>query len=273
MNHNLNLGYNNFNFVSGKVLFTNLTFSTIRNQIVNNTINRGAGRQFNMPENVNGYYNILGFYVFSKPYKNRKYVLSVRGNVNYNHNINLIDSIRNIANNWIIGQGLNFEYNYKEILEFGTGISYSLNDVHYKNKTGKTQNSLQNTSSNAWTFSSNMNLNITKTLVLKYDVDYTINNGLASTVSKNQVIMNASLEKQLFKKKNGIIRIEAFDLFKQNSNINRSVSANSIIDSRTNRLTRYFIATFTYRLQRFAGQNVQAPGMDMRKMGTLRSTF
>ena len=66
-----------------------------------------------------------------------------------------------------------------------------------------------------------MNLNITKRLVLKYDVDYTINNGLASSVTQNQVIMNASLEKQLFKKKNGILKIEAFDLFKQNSNINR----------------------------------------------------
>jgi hypothetical protein len=118
-----------------------------------------------------------------------------------------------------------------------------------------------------------MNLNITKTLVLKYDVDYTINNGLASSVSQNQVIMNASLEKQLFKKKNGIVKIEAFDLFKQNSNINRSVTANQIIDSRTNRLTRYFIASFTYRIQRFAGQTVQSGGMDMRRMGAPRATF
>jgi len=103
--------------------------------------------------------------------------------------------------------------------------------------------------------------------VLKYDFDYTINSGLASSVSQNQAIMNASLEQQLFKKKNGIIRLEAFDLFKQNSNINRSVTANSIIDSRTNRLTRYFILTFTYRLQRFAGQTIQRQGVDFRRMG------
>jgi hypothetical protein len=185
----------------------------------------------------------------------------------------LIDSIRNIGQNWVISQGFTFEYNYKEILELGTGISYSLNDVHYKNKTGKPLTTLQNSSSNAWTFSNNINLNITKTLVLKYDVDYTINSGLASSVSQNQVIMNASLEKQLFKKKNGIVRIEAYDLFKQNSNINRSVTANQIIDSRTNRLTRYFIATFTYRIQKFAGQNVQGPGMDIRRMGAPRATF
>ncbi len=267
MNHNLNFSYNNFNFVNGKVLFSNFTFSTIRNQIVNNTINRGAGRQLTIPENVNGYYNLLGFYVFSKPYKNRKYVLSLRGTANYNHNINLIDSTRNIGNNWIISQGFTFEYNYKDILEFGAGVNYSLNDVKYNNKSDKLITTPKNSSSNAWTFSSNINLNITKTLVLKYDFDYTINSGLASNVSRNQAIMNASIEKQLFKKKNGIIRLEAYDLFKQNSNINRSVSANSIIDSRTNRLTRYFILTFTYRLQRFAGQNIQQRGVDFRRMG------
>ena len=267
MNHNLNFSYNNFNLISGKVLFTNFTLSTIKNQIVYNTIDNGAGRQLRIPENVNGYYNLLGFYVYSRPYKNRKYVLSVRGTANYNHNINLTDSIRNIGNNWVVSQGFTFEYNYKEKIEFGAGVNYSLNDGKYNNRSGKALTTLQNSSSNAWTFSSNINFNITKTLVLKYDFDYTINSGLASSVSQNQAIMNASLEQQLFKKKNGIIRLEAFDLFKQNSNINRSVTANSIVDSRSNRLTRYFILTFTYRLQRFAGQTIQRQGVDFRRMG------
>ncbi len=273
INHNVNLSYNNFNLISGKVIFTNLIFSTIKNQIVNNTINLGAGRQLSIPQNVNGYYNVVGFYAFSKLYKNRKYVLTLNGTANFNHNINLIDSIRNIGKNWVISQGFTFEYNYKEILELGTGVSYSLNDVKYKNPTGSPQTTLQNSSSNAWTFSSNININFTKTLSLKYDFDYTINTGLASSVSSNLAIMNASLEKQLFKKKNGIIKLAAYDLFKQNSNINRSVTANSIVDTRTNRLTRYFIATFTYRLQRFAGKTTQAPGLDMRRMGAPRPTF
>jgi hypothetical protein len=282
INHNLNLSYNNFNFITGKVIFTNLTLSTIRNQIVNKTARRDSlGSVISIPENVNGYYNALGFYAYSKPYKNRKYVLTLNGSLNFNHNISLTDSVRIIGNsleqnlnrrkihgnNWIITQGFNFEYNYKEILELGTGISYSLNDNKFKSADGKALTGFQNTSSNAWTLSSNMNLNITKTLVLKYDFDYTINAGLASGVNKNLAIMNASLEKQLFKKKNGIIRLAAFDLFNQNSNISRNVSGPSIIDTRTNRLTRYFMATFTYRLQRFAGQTIQGPGMDIRRMG------
>jgi hypothetical protein len=255
--HNVNVSYNNFNLISGKVLFTDLSISTIKNQIINNTINKGAGRQLSIPENVNGYYNVTGFYSISKPYKNRKYVLSLNGAANYNHNINLIDSIRNIGSNWILSQGINFEFNYQEWLELGAGINYSLNDVKYTKPAGAAINTLQNASSNAWTFSNNINIDITKRLILKYDVDYTINNGLSGGVSQNPVLMNTSLEQQLFKKKNGIIRFSAYDLFKQNTNINRTVSANSITDSRSNRLTRYFMLTFTYRLQKFTGQQPQ----------------
>ena len=169
INHNLNLSYNNFNFVSGKVIFTNLTLSTIRNQIVNKTARRDSlGSTISIPENVNGYYNALGFYAYSKPYKNRKYVITLTGSLNYNRNISLTDSVRftgsslvqNLnrnkinGNNWIVTQGLNFEYNYKEILELGTGVSYSLNDNKYKSADkSKTLTGFQNTSSNAWTLS------------------------------------------------------------------------------------------------------------------------
>ena len=269
INHNLNFSYNNFNFISGKVFFSNFTFSTIKNQIINNTINKGAGRQLSIPENANGYFNLLGFYTYSKPYKNRKYVLTFNGSANYNHNINLIDSIKNIGQNWVLSQGFNFEFNYKEWLEFGTGASFAINDVKYKSPNGAaTLGTLQNSSSNAWTISSNINIDLTKRTILKYDFDYTINAGLASSVSRNLAIMNASIEQQLFKKKNGIIKFAAYDLFKQNSNISRSVNANSITDTRSNRLTRYFMLTFTYRLQKFAGQR---PGGSFRGMGAERA--
>ncbi|MBL0145447.1 MAG: outer membrane beta-barrel protein [Chitinophagaceae bacterium] len=178
INHNVNLSFNNFNFITGKVLFTNFTFSTIKNQIVNSTtLQNNTGAQLSKPENVNGYYNAMGFYTFSKPYKNRKYVITLNGTANYNHNINLVDSKKTIGNNWIISQGTNFEYNIKDWFTLGTGVSYSLNDVKYSKNTST---SLINSSSNAWTLSSNINVDLHKTWNIKYDFDYTINNGLAS---------------------------------------------------------------------------------------------
>ena len=260
INNTVNLSYNNFNFISGKTLFTNLAFTTIKNQIVNNTIFDPSGKQFSSPENVGGYYNVMGFYTFSKPYKNRKYVITFNGSANYNHNVNLVNSIRNIGQNWILSQGGVFEFNYKEWLELGTGVTYSINDLKYKNPDGASTTALKNASSNAWTFTHYGNIDVTKRLILKYDVDYTINNGLASAVSKNPVLINASLEQQLFKKKNGILKLAAYDLLKQNTNISRSVNGAIITDTRVNRLTRYFMLTFTYRLQKFVGQAAQGGG-------------
>ena len=266
INHNINISFNNFNIVTGKILFTNITLSSISNQIINNAIRRGgSGAQLSIPENVNGYYNLLGFYTFSKPFKKRKYVLTLTGNVNYNHNINLVDSIRNIGRNWIASQGFVFEYNYKTWLQFGAGASYSINDVSYKKPPGSALSSLQNTNSSALTISSNIDVDIPGNWVLKYDFDYTFNYGLNATVSRNQAILTSSIEKQLLKKKNGIIRLAAFDLFNQNANISRSVSSNAIVDTRSNRLGRYFMLTFTYRLQKFQGQKPKGP--DFRNMG------
>ncbi|MBL0145448.1 MAG: outer membrane beta-barrel protein [Chitinophagaceae bacterium] len=81
--------------------------------------------------------------------------------------------------------------------------------------------------------------------------------------------MNASVEKQLFKKKNGVIKLAAYDLFNQNTNVNRSISGNSIIDTRSNRLTRFFMLTFTYRLQKFVGKQQQNAGF--KGMGGMRT--
>jgi hypothetical protein len=85
-NHNFNMYYNNFNFISGRVLFTNVNVNLVQHRIVNNVISLGEkGAQLSIPENVDGYYSVTGFYAYSKPYQNRKYVVSLNGSANFNH--------------------------------------------------------------------------------------------------------------------------------------------------------------------------------------------
>jgi hypothetical protein len=262
VNHNVNFGYNNFNIVSGRVIFTNLTLSTIQNQIVNNIIRQGStGAQLSIPENVNGFFNATAFYLYSRPYKKRKYVLTLNGSANFNNNVNLVDSIRNIGKNWIAAQGFMLEYNYKSWLEFGMGATYSINTVRYKKPEGAGLSTLQNTNSSALVISSNIDIDFKEKWIIKYNFDYTFNYGLAAGVNRNLAILNASVERQLFKKKNGVIRLAAFDVFNQQTNIVRTVTANAIVDSRSNRLARYLLLTFTYRLQKFQGTRPRNQGI------------
>lgn len=257
--HNFSLFYNNFNFTSGKVFFVGTNLSFVKDKIANNNIPlANSGAQLIIPENVDGYYNATGFYTFSKPFQNRKYVFSLNGTLNLNHNVTLIDSVRNVGNNLLVSQGAVFEFNYKEWLEIDGGVRYSLNSTRYSLE------GQQDIDFSTWAFTTNSRVDLKGGWVFRYDFEYVLNEGLADRVNQNLAILNASFEKTIFKKKNGFLRFSAYDIFKQNTNITRTVSGNFITDTRTNRLTRYAMLTFTYRLNRFQGQQQGAgqPGMN-----------
>ena len=66
-------------------------------------------------------------------------------------------------------------------------------------------------------------------------------------------LLSPSIAKQLFKKKNGELRLTVFDVLNKNTSVNRTVSLNQVSDSRTTTLTRYAMLTFTYNLNNFNG--------------------
>lgn len=266
ISHNFNFNFNNFNFSSGRVFLLNLSLISINDQIVNNTISlkgpngQPTGAQLTRPENVDGFYNINAFYTYSRPWQNRKYVLSVLGTVNYNNNINLIDSQRNVGKNWLVTQGLNFDYNLKEWLELSVGGRYNLNAASFSLP------GFQRQQQQTWVLSSDARIDIPGGWIMRWDFDYFINQGLAAAIGRDIALLNASLEKEVFKKKNGVVRFNAFDILKQNVSINRNVSANFITDTRVNRLTQYFMLSFTYRINKFKGAAPQQQN-NFRRMG------
>jgi len=84
-------------------------------------------------------------------------------------------------------------------------------------------------------------------------MNYSTNSGYTSGFEQNEWLWNASLQKTLFKQKNGTIRFKIYDILQQRSNINRSVTSNYIRDTTTNTLTSYFMVHFVYRFNIFKG--------------------
>jgi hypothetical protein len=80
--------------------------------------------------------------------------------------------------------------------------------------------------------------------------------------------VNAFLEKQMFAKRNGILRISMFDIFNQNNFITRTFNANNTgyTDTRSNLLSRYFMVGFTLNLQKWTGR-AQRDGRNLQRRG------
>jgi len=250
--HILNFRYNNFNFNSGDVLFFNLSGNYTQDKIVSNII-RSMDPTIGLVQetrylNTDGYYTANAFYNFSKPFQEKKYVLSFRGSANYINNISYTDNIKNIGKNWIFSQGLNMQINPNKNLEFNPGLQYSLNT--------NTNDAITNNNTKVSTYTLNFNSKVylLKTWLIGSDFGKSFNNGYSSALAVNPFIINTYLEKQFFKDKSSTLRFQAYDLLNENTSVSRAVSGNVITDSQSNRLSRYFMLSFTIRLQKFSGK-------------------
>jgi uncharacterized membrane protein YgcG len=254
--NSINLRYNQFDIASGNSLFTNLSFNTIEDQIVANTapVVSGTGgtvatstKQETHYLNTNGYYSMNGNYSFSKPFDNRKFTVTLNGGGSFNNNVSYIEDQRNLGKNWVLNQGAKLRVDIDSVMDTEVSGNYSINTTKYSLP------SSINTNAKTWTIGLDGRNYFFYNWILGYNLVQTINQGFSSTVKANPTLLSSYIECQFLKKNIASLRFQAFDLFNENTGISRTVSGNQIIDTRTNRLGRYFMLTFTLRLQKFAG--------------------
>ncbi|MDP4228217.1 MAG: hypothetical protein Q8910_17820, partial [Bacteroidota bacterium] len=116
-------------------------------------------------------------------------------------------------------------------------------------------NSLQpKLNNNYYSHSANFRFNLIfwKNLVLENNLSNNLYKGLSnSNFNKNYFLWNLGFGKKLFNKQQGLIMLSVFDLLNQNTNISRTVTETYIRDTQSTILKRYFMLTFTYKLNRY----------------------
>ena len=136
--------------------------------------------------------------------------------------------------------------------------NFSLNaNISYngtKNDSEDNQTALRNFES--YDFSLNGNFAIKKSYRVGFRSAKRINTGF-SLQNSNPLILDANLSKMFLKDKTLSLNLSANDLLNQNNNLNRFVSGNSIIDRRSNLVTRVFTLGVSYNLSRFGGKHIR----------------
>jgi hypothetical protein len=265
--HSMNLRYRSGDFQKGTNFFAMVRAELTNDKIVsyNKTTTQaglGAIQEVGYQNESEPVYSINSFYHYGKSLKEKTYNLMYGGGVSYNKGIVYQSSEltnfefkKNITDNIGINQMLFFRYNPSENLEINPGVRYnytitnsSLIDLNNRNTSKITPNIIGS-------------VNITPTTIFGLDLSKEFNKGYSSNV--NPFIINTYIEQRLLKGQRGTIRLQGFDLLNEQTNVNRTVGE-ILTDSRTNRLARYFMLTFTFKLQKFSGvnpfQQEQGPG-------------
>lgn len=243
--HRLNLRYQNFNPEKNRSMgfFGDIRYLT--NDIVSSTMtDRETGRRETTYENVAGNWNANGRMMMNIPLKNIRFSVFSMSFASYNHANGFSNLEKNLSRRLNLGETLGLNYR-SDLIDFGIRGNISYNKV--KNSLeGQQDQEFLNYGGNA-----NTTLYLPWDMSIESDINYSTNSGYSDGFTQDEWLWNASIQKQLFKQKNGTIRLKIYDILQQRSNISRSVTSNYIRDTTTNTLTTYFMVHFVYRFNIF----------------------
>ncbi|MCW3082212.1 outer membrane beta-barrel protein [Segetibacter sp.] len=287
-NHNVNLNYSSFNVSTFKNFLVSLNGGLSTNRISNyNIINSSrsdiilaaendtltSGTQFSRPININGGFNMSGFINYGFPIKTPKSNLNFTTRVSVNRDASLTKTytevnpnaqdVKIFTNNYILGETVRLTMNLQERLDLNFFSTSTYSIVKYS-ASATTAN--QNANSFIQIFSVEPTYATKSGWVLGTDFNYTMYRGQSAGFNQSIPLLNASLSKITFKNKRGELKFNVYDLLNQNKSITRTVDQNSIVDTRTQVLTRYFLISFTYNLRRFGAQPPGNGNNPMRQM-------
>jgi len=256
--------YTSFDNVKFRNMFATINASFINNNIVNETTTiLSTGVDTIRPVNLNGNYNISGYFNYGFQLKNPKSNLNFSTNLSTSRTLSLINTLdsanarkgrsqTNATTNYSFGETIRWTTNLKENFDMNFSATPTYNMARYSIRS--TQNA------NYFTFgvSAEPTWYTKSGWIVSSDFTYTYyGSGSAGYASTSVPLWNASLAKQVLKNKRGEIRLSIFDLLNQNVSIKRTQTDNYIQQTQTRVLTRYALLTFTYNLRSFGGNNRQ----------------
>ncbi|MVN20321.1 TonB-dependent receptor [Mucilaginibacter arboris] len=269
--NSLNLVYNNYLSNSKLNLSFNMNGTFYQDQITSNTIqmvqiitNNGATTRKTINEityaNVEGSHAIVGRYNIAKQLSDRKYNLSLNGNITYNYSEAMSNNQLYHNTNWRFDERFGPRISPTENIEINPYIGYDLSRS-FTTLLGAAPTMLRTTS-----LAVDGRVYFFKTFQINYSATKSYVTGLGKLGNPSPFVINAGFEKEFFQKKNLVITFNVFDLLHQNNFIQQTVTAQAVTNTLSNTLSRYFLIGMRLSLQKWSGRPTRN-GRPMQRRG------
>ena len=257
-NHSLSIRYRNSDPVKNRsYMFTTNAGFTV-NEIVRTRItDLETGRKESTYVNMNGNWNASARFTTNQPIITKTLSVSSSSAASYNNSNGFSNGEENTSRRINMSEMLYMNYR-SDLFDFSLRGNVSYNRV--KNSLpGQQDQKFLNYGGGVQT-----SIYLPFDIVIESDANYSTNTGYADGFEQKEILWNGTIQKQLFKQKNGTLKFTIQDILKQRSDINRSVTSNYIRDTTSNTLKSFFMFHFAYRFNRFKGRSTRGSGIDRR---------
>ncbi|MCH5228366.1 MAG: outer membrane beta-barrel protein [Muribaculaceae bacterium] len=246
---NIGINFNNYIAEKQQSLMLMFNVSYALNSIVARTVtDMETGGRTTTYANVNGNANIFFMGMYTGPFSNTKWRFNTRLNTRYSTTPGYINGDFNRSDNITVSPAAGITFS-SEIFQASFNPNYSFNTVI---------NSLpkqNNRKTHSYGFSADASLFLPFGLDLTTDLNFAANYGYTNGYNINQWLWNAQLSYSFLKDKSLTFSVKAYDILHQKKNISRSVSANAIVDTEYNDLTRYLLFSITWSFNSLSKKN------------------
>lgn len=232
--------FNNFNSETQQSLMAMFNGSVSLNSIVSRTIsNPQSGSRTTTYANANGDFNIMAMMMLNQPLRNRKWRYTVNTRLNYFSKAGYINGDFNRSGNLSVAPTLGLTFS-SDIFQISANPQYSFSMA--TNSLPSQRNQYLHT----YGFNADASLYLPFGLQLNSDITYSTSSGYGAGFNATEWLWNAQVSYSVLHDKSLTFSVRAYDILGQNKNVSRSVSANKIVDSSHNDLTRYVMFGVSY---------------------------
>ena len=249
--HTFSAVYNCLSAGAGQSLSVTFNGSITRNAVQNAIVQLANGTQIATPANVNGSYTLYGSINYSAPVKGWGSRIDLLSSANFTCIPSFLNNTRNDTRTTTLNETISWTTNFSGKFDLTLNAASAYNMVHYSLQASPAGNYFTEVvSASAYYFVGYW--------ALGTGCYYAFNNSLPSGFQVGTPILSPTVARRFLKNKRAEVKCTVSDILNQHEAVFRSVTTNTIQDTRSNLQGRYFMLSFTYSLSRF-GSRTKTP--------------
>lgn len=241
--HDININYRKFNPGTFINFYGGLSYNYVDNAIIQSRTIDDYYISTSMPINHSGAQRFNGNLGYGFPIVKNKFTINMSGSYNYSKSFAVINTLLDHTNTNSIYGSLRINITPED------RFSWFLNSSINKSNTTYEINESQNQKLQTLMFGSELNYKFIWNLFLNSSFTFNHYQNSYNDFNSNIPILNLSIYKIFLKNNKGELRISAYDLLDRSKGISQYATTNSIVQTETINLSRYFLLSFTYNMR------------------------
>lgn len=252
--HKLTFSYNKYIRELQRSYALNLNYQVTQNGIAQRVeYNEQTGGRTTRPENINGNWNASAHFNWNTSFPDKRFCINSNTGMNYSRIQGYVykdkETRANSTRSGQLQEQLRGSFRNDWL---DCGLSGTVRYNHSRNTLGTNERDIFQ-----MIYGMDVQVKLPWGMKITTDLKENSRRGYSdASMNTDEWVWNMQIAQSFLKRKAATVSLQVFDILNQSSDVSRQITSSGIRDVRTERINRYVLLNFIYRINRFGGKAV-----------------